>query len=167
MKAQKGFTLVELLVVIAIISLLSGIVLSSLNSARMKARDARRISEMRQIQLALEMYYHNNGNYPIVIAYFVPPFQDINWSTTLASSLNPFLSTLPKEAALAGYGYLYSSTNAGQKYGLATGLESSGNANLLTDDGGYYAGYYELGLSPSVCAEVSKDWWGSTAINCP
>ncbi|MEK7568866.1 MAG: type II secretion system protein [Patescibacteria group bacterium] len=167
MKFQKGFTLVELLVVIAIISLLSSIVLTSLNSARMKARDARRLSEMRQIQLALEMYYHANGNYPIVLAYAVPPSQDINWSTTLASALNPYLSTLSKESALAGYGYLYSSTNAGQKYGLATGLESSGNFSLLTNDGGYYSGYYELGLSPSVCAGASKDWWGDTAINCP
>ena len=62
--SQKGFTLIELLVVIAIIGLLSRIVLVSLNSARIKARDARRLSDMRQIQLALELYYDNNGSYP-------------------------------------------------------------------------------------------------------
>lgn len=61
---NKGFTLIELLVVIAIISLLSSIVLSSLNSVRMKARDATRLSDMRQIQLALDLYLDSNGQYP-------------------------------------------------------------------------------------------------------
>jgi len=64
MRKNRGFTLIELLVVIAIIGLLSSIVLVSLNSARQKARDARRLSDMRQIQLALELYYDSNGAYP-------------------------------------------------------------------------------------------------------
>lgn len=61
---NKGFTLIELLVVIAIISLLSSVVLASLNSARRKARDIRRLSDFHQISLALELYYNANGNYP-------------------------------------------------------------------------------------------------------
>lgn len=64
MKTQKGFTLIELLVVVAIIGLLSSVVLSSLNSARAKARDAQRLSDIRQIQTALELYYNDNGKYP-------------------------------------------------------------------------------------------------------
>jgi len=61
----EGFTLIELLVVVAIIGLLSSVVLASLSSARTKARDARRLSDMHQIQIALDMYYHDNGgNYP-------------------------------------------------------------------------------------------------------
>ena len=65
---QKGFTLIELLVVIAIIGLLASIVLVSVNSAREKARDARRKADLHQIQLALEMYYDNNGHYPMVVS---------------------------------------------------------------------------------------------------
>ncbi|MDO8555019.1 MAG: type II secretion system protein [bacterium] len=63
-KIKNGFTLIELLVVIAIIGLLSSIVFASLNSARKKARDARRIADLRQIQLALNMFYDEYGFYP-------------------------------------------------------------------------------------------------------
>lgn len=65
MKNKKGFTLVELLVVIAIIGLLSTLAVVALGSARSKARDARRISDIKQIQTALELYFADQGAYPV------------------------------------------------------------------------------------------------------
>lgn len=61
---KRGFTLIELLVVIAIIGILSSVVLASLNSARESSRDARRLSDVRQYQLALELYFDDNSDYP-------------------------------------------------------------------------------------------------------
>lgn len=61
---KRGFTLIELLVVIAIIGVLSSVVLASLNSARLKARDARRVSDAQEVRKALELYYDDYGRYP-------------------------------------------------------------------------------------------------------
>ena len=63
-KKLRGFTLIELLVVVAIIGVLSSVVLASLNSARVKSRDARRISDFKQIQIAMELFYDQAGKYP-------------------------------------------------------------------------------------------------------
>lgn len=70
-KKNSGFTLIELLVVIAIIGILSSVVLASLNSARTKSRDARRIGDIKQLQLAMEMYYDSNSEYPDAIGDLV------------------------------------------------------------------------------------------------
>ena len=61
---NKGFTLIELLVVIAIIGILSSVVLVSLNSARMKSRDARKQADFRAITNALYLFLNKNGRMP-------------------------------------------------------------------------------------------------------
>ncbi|MFH0907118.1 MAG: type II secretion system protein [bacterium] len=68
---KNGFTLVELLVVIAIIGILSSIVLVSLSSARGKARNATRLSDIKQYITTFEMAYDQNGEYPDI--------GDTNW----------------------------------------------------------------------------------------
>ncbi len=65
-KEQKilGFTLIELLVVIAIIGLLTSIVLSNLQLAKMRGRDAKRSAETRQLLNALALSLDSNGKFP-------------------------------------------------------------------------------------------------------
>ena len=60
-KNKKGFTLIELLVVIAIIGLLASIVLVSMGPARKKARDTRRMADLRQVSSGMEMCYDDSA----------------------------------------------------------------------------------------------------------
>lgn len=63
-KSQVGFTLVELLVVIAIIGILSTVTVVSLNMAKAKARDAKRIADITQVRKAIDLYFIEHNRYP-------------------------------------------------------------------------------------------------------
>ena len=122
---KRGFTLIELLVVIAIIGILSSIVLASLNSARKKGRDARRVADVKQLQLALELYYDANGAYPATVS-----------TSTLVS--NGFISTVPKDPTNnAPYAYApWAATGSAgvcSSYHLGTSLETAGHTSLNSD----------------------------------
>lgn len=122
---QRGFTLIELLVVIAIIGILASIVLASLDSARKKGRDARRIADLKQIQLALELYYDANGAYPVAISS--------------ANLVTPgYISVIPTDPS-GGSAYSYvplaasGSTTVCSSYHLGADLETSGSTALSAD----------------------------------
>ncbi|MFA6897094.1 MAG: type II secretion system protein [Patescibacteria group bacterium] len=61
---QKGFTLIELLVVISIIGVLSTIAMTSLNGAKVKARNARKQVDFNNIYNALNVFYATNNRMP-------------------------------------------------------------------------------------------------------
>ena len=60
----RGFTLIEVLVVISIVGILMAIVLANFSDARKNARDKVRKSELKELQLALEVYKSQYGQYP-------------------------------------------------------------------------------------------------------
>jgi len=60
---NRGFTLIELLVVISIISLLSSIILASLSEARVKANEAALSSNLKQLELAIQLFNDEHANY--------------------------------------------------------------------------------------------------------
>jgi prepilin-type N-terminal cleavage/methylation domain-containing protein len=121
-KLQGGFTLIELLVVIAIIGILSSVVLASLNSARVKSRDARRLADVKQIQLALELYADSNsGLYPATTASLAPTY----------------IPTVPADPQSGAYGYAALDTNSSlascEAYHIWTTLEQSTHSALSSD----------------------------------
>lgn len=96
-RSTRGFTLIELLVVIAIIGLLASTVLAALDSVRAKARDSRRIADMRQIQTALELYFNDNGVYPGTTSWVRDCGGEASWSTLFNAELAPYLPYAPND----------------------------------------------------------------------
>jgi prepilin-type N-terminal cleavage/methylation domain-containing protein len=154
--SKKGFTLVELMVVIAIVGLLSSIVLSSLGTARGKARDARRFEDLKQMQLALDLYYSFNKAYPLENCGPEPAINVDGWAadavgytacltdlrTKLSSYIKVPLDPINNEAN--GYTYWYASMKGGQGYMLLAWLEISRS----TGEGCYAGnGYYCIGAN--------------------
>lgn len=113
---SRGFTLIELLVVIAIIGILSSVVLASLSTARAKANDAKRVSEIHAIRTALEMYANDNGNYPYLNQSGGGSGCWWNWQSgnktggynwLQALVTGKYISTVPVENAISGCTYRY------------------------------------------------------------
>jgi len=96
-KRIQGFTLIELLVVIAIIGILSSVVLASLGTARQKARDATRVSDIKALQLSLNLYYDGAQSFPASVALNVLP-------AVLIPTYIPSLPTTPP--GVVDYQYL-------------------------------------------------------------
>jgi prepilin-type N-terminal cleavage/methylation domain-containing protein len=61
---RRGFTLIELLVVVAIIGLLASVIVVATGNARLKARDAKRLSDIQQIKSGLNVYLDFGGGFP-------------------------------------------------------------------------------------------------------
>jgi len=121
---KKGFTLIELLIVVAVIGILASVVLVGLGPVQKQGRDARRISDLRQVQNGLELYYNANGKYP--------PNSDWN---TLSNYLKTGtgISNVPKDPRSPSYEYQYWTNDTTQNtYCIGARLEDPTNPNWRT-----------------------------------
>lgn len=131
---KRAFTLIELLVVIAIIALLTSIVVSQFEVARAKARDNKRVADVAQIQLAVQLYFDRCGVYPTALNNTI----NLNSVSTTCPGIrvSTFMSAVPvppQPAIDATYSYYaYTVRTDGTDYYIGARLEKPNKA--LDDD---------------------------------
>ncbi len=81
---RRGFTLVELLVVAAVVGILAGILLPVLARSRVSARQIQCMGNLRQLGLALQMYWDDNNNQAFRYRRFSTNQGDVYWFGWLA-----------------------------------------------------------------------------------
>jgi prepilin-type N-terminal cleavage/methylation domain-containing protein len=164
--SQQAFTLIEILVVVAIVGLLGTIILTALSNARLKGRDAKRISDLNTISKALELYLDENGFYPPSPAGYDGPGYAYSYETSgswadLETELAPYLIQLPTDplnnncAPWNENCYSYSYGNVGRdtyedQYDLTAALEDPNS-------------YWRCEIQNYVFYFTSSDWcqWGN------
>ena len=122
MKIKNGFTLIELLVVMVIIGVLAGLILPNYMSARERARDVQRKSDLEQIQKALELYKMDQSSpeYP----------------ADLSLLTSNHMKVVPSDPKNVGeHVYIYTiNTSDSLKYTLTACLENASDPSGIDDD---------------------------------
>lgn len=143
-KSQRGFTLIEILIVVAIIAILASVVLVGLGPTQAQGRDARRISDLREVQTGLELYYNKNGVYPTASTW-----ADMTAALTQG---NIGVSQIPVDPS-GNQKYSYENTAGASDYVIGAQLETNSSA---------FAGYNPPANIPNDfslnCTAVSKQY---------
>lgn len=160
-KSFKGFTLIELLVVIAIIGLLSTIVAAPVQSARKKAKDTKKIAELKQIESGLAQYANDNGQYPASSTFLglAPQYlQKVPSGFTVSNTRDRYLYTAYRGIA-PGVKNTASTSYPTVGYHLGTALEVY-NPVLAEDDDciGFVSGTSTGGFSGNKNGGACQDF---------
>lgn len=161
-KTTQGFTLIELLIVIAIIGLLATLAIVSLTTAQRKARDTKRVADIKQLQNAVELYYSEEAAYPDSSAALAVD----SWAE-FSALVGPYITNIPidPENKLVGavtYVYTYGNNDANSEYFIGAKLEDTAHAALSGDDNTNYV----VGLEGWAALDVvdSNDVDGDAAV---
>jgi type II secretion system protein G len=141
-KSARGFTLIEMLVVISVIGILATLVAANLNSARSRARDASRKSDMKNIQTALRLYYNDYGGYPgasgggniLGCGSGTPPVSLCPWGSewSVGDGTTVYMSSLPRDPLSPTQTYRYTFVDS-DDYTLSACLENRSDTNGVVE----------------------------------
>lgn len=160
MKAKEkniGFTLIELLVVMAILGILIMVGFANFRSSQKRGRDAKRKSDLEQIQRALEMYHNDYGFYPLSDnGYIQIETTNFNWGEVLKDTHldsnnqeigTVYMKELPSDP-VANQTYCYLSAD-GSSYIIYAKLENTQDAMVLNPERTCAESNYNYGVSSS------------------
>jgi prepilin-type N-terminal cleavage/methylation domain-containing protein len=175
-KHKKGFTLIELLVVISIISLLSSIVLTTLGSARNKAKDVAVKQGVREFEKLLQLEYQETGDYsnlqscawiPVSAQNCDSMFAGSNYRVQAVNICNNILSNGNKEM-WGGYAlFICNSIDAYSRYSIMASLRNNkwfcaGNSGS-SDNVYYWASRVD---SSNVSLDTTRSTWPDSPVGC-
>lgn len=122
-----GFTLVELLIVIAIMSILTSITVSQFVTAKKKANDVSRKSDLNGISKALQMYFTDYGAMPDADANgkILVKGNPLEWGSEFVDGSYVYMKVLPKENNTNLPAYCYKTDEEKKKYALFAKLENT------------------------------------------
>ena len=72
----QGFTLVELMVAMTIMVVVTAVGMVSFTGINKRSRDGRRVSDLKKVAMALEIYRQEVGNYPASLPLLVDDYLD-------------------------------------------------------------------------------------------
>ncbi len=135
LKQKEGFTLIELLVVVAIVGLMMSILSVGYTTQRRKARDAKRLSDLKQIKSGMDIFFQDGSGYP----------DSAEWvaGTTLNCLANNIL-LIPHDPGYPINDYVYAANGASATgctvtvragYDLTFYMESKGRYYIMDEDG--------------------------------
>src|SRR5690348_14262381 len=150
MMKRSGFTLIEILIVVAIIAILASVVLIGLGPTQQAGRDSRRLSDLRQVQNGLELYFNKCGYYPgnaVAASCAGVAWAPVSDWATMSGALTGSaigVNSVPKDPT-SGRTYYYGTDVTGSTYVVAAALEQANNSIFNTYTAPSTAGYTVTG----------------------
>ncbi|PWU22820.1 hypothetical protein C5B42_05045 [Candidatus Cerribacteria bacterium 'Amazon FNV 2010 28 9'] len=139
-RARAGFTLIELIVVMAIMGILIAATASTFQNSRIKGKDAKRKSDLKQIQSALEAYIGDHGLYPVSTAGVITACGDgtavCSWGSAFKDENGTvYMAKVPIDSDYPTFSYEYFVSSDRKQYQLFAYLEDSNDPDLHTYTG--------------------------------
>lgn len=169
---QTGFTIVELLIVIVVIAILATISIVAYNGIQGRARDSGRLSDMKTITKALEIYKINNGSYPSPVSTLNASGWEVSTTGTTATNFLSALvssngvSKIPVDPVNTGNPASLNPSYSANEYEYFYYLYPAGNAGCDATRGAFYVlGVTRMDGVASGTSSPSSPGWACSGRN--